>query len=233
MLPFSALACAAFTTSALAFPTPAEPLFTSRMVRRQSDSGSSSSCGEYVLQEPTQLQVSSYNDTSIALNLGLATGPDSRTQLLSLKETSGGLPLFDFQTCNYQGFTQGYSRNSGGSMGAPLEYWGRVVSNVTTGGKDLQTKCLTAIPASNFTEVKVNSFQLEECDETKKFQWFRLQEGLGGALLSYFPIKNESGYVYDGQTPDYFKVNLHPEGDAVEYVQFTTETTQEFVRFEQ
>ncbi|SNX86568.1 uncharacterized protein MEPE_05277 [Melanopsichium pennsylvanicum] len=238
-LTLSALFCAA--SAVVAFPTPSEPLFVSRMVKREVAhdasfpvaSAATSTCGDYALQEPQRLQVRSYNDSTVCY-LSVTPDASTSTQLLTaLPSSSGeqGAYEFDFQTCNYQGFTQGFSRNSGGSLGAPLEFWGRVVTNVTTTDDVTQTKCLAATPAQE--DEKTGTFNLEECNDTDTAQWFRLQEGTGGATVSYFPVKNETGYVYDGQTPTYFKVDLHPaEGNSVNSVRYSTDNSQQYVRFD-
>ncbi|SPO31346.1 uncharacterized protein UTRI_05849_B [Ustilago trichophora] len=241
ILTFSALVCAALTTSALAFPTPSEPLFISRMVRRQVlhddslpvASTSTSTCGDFALQEPQKLQVRSYNDSTTAYLS--VTADTTQTQLLAaIAPDSGeqGAYEFDFQTCNYQGFTQGFSRNKGGSMGAPLEFWGRVVTNVTSTDQASQTRCLVASTAQDSTDGRAGTFKLDECNDADSKQWFRLQEGIGGAVLSYFPVRNETGYVYDGQTPEYFKVDLHPQSNDVNAVEFTSDNSQQYVRFD-
>lgn len=240
-LTLSALVCAAFTASVAAFPTPSEPLFVSRMVRRQVlhddstpvASAAISTCGDFALQEPQKLEVRSYNDSTTAY---LSVTPDTtQTQLLTaIAPESGqqGAYEFDFQTCDYQGFTQGFSRNKGGSMGAPLEFWGRVVTNVSTTDEATETRCLAAAPSQESADGNSGVFKLEGCNDADSRQWFRLQEGIGGAVLSYFPVKNETGYVYDGQTPEYFKVDLHPEGSDVNAVEFTSDNSQQYVRFD-
>lgn len=116
-------------------------------------------------------------------------------------------------------------------MGAPLEFWGRVVTNVTSTNQASQTRCLVASPQDS-TNREAGTFKLDECNDADSKQWFRLQEGIGGAVLSYFPVRNETGYVYDGQIPEYFKVDLHPQGNGVNAVQFTSDNSQQYVRFD-
>ncbi len=113
-LTLSALLCAAFATSALAFPTPAEPFFVSRMVKRQvphDDSApvpfAASTCGQYALREPQKLQARSYNDSTTSF-LSVSVD-DTETPILNALPSSSGAEdafEFDFQTCNYTGFTQ-------------------------------------------------------------------------------------------------------------------------------
>lgn len=245
ILALSTLACAAsFATSVVAVPTPAEPFFVSRMVRRAvphddsapTPSNASSTCGEYALQEPQRLQVQSYNDTTTTYLFVGSSSLDEVKPVLAAVNPAGhpnGPAAFDFQTCNYQGFTQGFSRNSGGSMGAPIEYWGRVVSNVTLNPDYTGTTKELCLSATNATaDTKSGTFSFDECNDADSKQWFRLQEGLGGAVLSYFPVKNHTGYKYEGQTPEYFKVDLHPDFDHVNEVHFTSENTQQYVVFD-
>ncbi|KAJ1021577.1 hypothetical protein NDA16_003715 [Ustilago loliicola] len=236
ILTFSALVCAALSTSVAAFPTPSEPLFVSRMVKRQLlPPNPVSTCGDYALEEPQKLEVRSYNDSTTAY-LSVASDSAGPSLLTAINPASGsqGAYEFDFQTCNYQGFTQGYSRNSGGSMGAPLEFWGRVVTNVTITDEASERKCLSAQLNKTPETARVTSgtFQLENCNEADSKQWFRLQEGIGGATVSYFPMTNETGFKYNGETPEYFKVDLHPEGDKVNAVEFASENSYQYVRFE-
>lgn len=72
---------------------------------------------------------------------------------------------WNFQLCDAAGFTQRYSRNSGYSMGAPLEYWGRVVGNQTapTPPYEQVQKCLTASSEPN----RPGTFHLLDCDEVR------------------------------------------------------------------
>ncbi|CCF50409.1 hypothetical protein NDA11_003092 [Ustilago hordei] len=237
VLAFSTLVCAALTTSAIAFPTPSEPLFVSRMVKRQLlPPNPVSTCGDYALEEPQKLEVRSYNDSTTAY-FSVASNDAGPSILTAINPASGSQDAydFDFQTCNYQGFTQGYSRNSGGSMGAPLEFWGRVVTNVTkTTSEASERKCLSAQlnEASETARVMSGTFHLENCNEADSKQWFRLQEGIGGATVSYFPIKNETGFKYNGETPEYFQVDLHPDGDQVNAVEFTSQNSFQYVRFQ-
>lgn len=228
-LMFSALVCAALASSTFAAPTPVEPLFVSRMVKRDSVQDASSSCGNYVLSEPGKLQALSYNDSTSAY---LSVSTSSTSQILTALPSSSGVQGaydFDFQTCNYQGFTQGFSRNSGGSMGAPLEYWGRVTTNVTILDA-LEQKCLSALPSQdNQTQ---GEFELASCNDSDSKQWFRLQESLGGPVVTYFPVKNETGYVYTGQTPEYFSINLHPNDNDVNAVKYQAEYSEQYVMFD-
>ncbi|CDS01012.1 hypothetical protein [Sporisorium scitamineum] len=137
---------------------------------------------------------------------------------------------FNFQECDYQGFTQGYSRSEYGSQGAPLEYWGRVVANQTenTAPHALVQKCLTATPNENKT------FHLQECDETDPKQWFRLQESAFGTdYIDYIPVKNTTGYKYEGQTPEHWKIPIYADPNAynIDPVQYTKANTQQYVAF--
>lgn len=117
-------------------------------------------------------------------------------------------------------------------MGAPIEYWGRVVTNVTTSNETTSTQCVSAVLFQDTAANSTGMFQLSTCNDTDSKQWFRLQEGIGGATLSYFPVANETDYVYTGQTPEYFSVDLHPEGDDVNTVEFTSEDSQEYILFD-
>ncbi|GAC95314.1 hypothetical protein PHSY_002889 [Pseudozyma hubeiensis SY62] len=238
----STLLCAAsFATSVMAvptLPTPDEPFFVSRMVRRavpHDDSAATPShvadtCGRYALQKPQRLQVRSYNDsTTTYLYLGQGINDKTQSVLAAVNPAghSNGPAGFDFQTCDYQGFTQGYSRNEGGSMGAPIEYWGRVVTNLTLTGKPKKT-CLSA---STDDHTK-GHFIFTKCNDADAKQWFRLQEGIGGAALSYYPVRNHTGYKYEGQTPEYFKVDLHPNYNHINEVKYTKSNSQQYVLFD-
>lgn len=245
MFQLSTLVCAAaLATSAVAMPTPAEPLFVSRMVRRQILHDSSapvpsvatSTCGEYALQQPQKLQLRSYNDSASAYFS--VSDTNSQYLLTALAPTSGSQDAyeFDFQTCNYTGFTQGFSRNRGGSMGAPIEFWGRVVTNVTTtttaataaAEQTSQQKCLSASSAQDTS----GTFTLDSCNDADSKQWFRLQEGIGGAQLSYFPVQNHTGYQYNGQTPEFFQADLHPSSQDVNAVRYTQVDSYQYVLFD-
>lgn len=224
------LVCLVLASLATAAPTPEEPLFVSRMVRRQAEPASdqrlAAFCGEFALEEPQKLQVRSYNDSATAY-LGITPSASGTPELT----TSEDAALFDFQTCNTQGFTQGYTRNTGGSMGAPLEYWGRVVANVseTNSTNTQRSVCLTA---SATPPESTGSFSLASCDDQDPHQWFRLQEAIGSPSVSYFPLKNESGFEYTGQTPAYFAVDLHPQPSAKPVVQYSTADSDQYVIFD-
>lgn len=231
-------------SSVLAYPTPAEPFFVSRMVERPVSSSpfriaaTASTCGQFALREPQMLQVRSYNDSTTTY-LSVSDDDEGAPILTALPSTNGeqGAYDFDFQTCNNTGFTQGYSRNSGGSMGAPLEFFGRVVTNITTltsnGTASNQTSqhCLAASPLTANSTAQINRFTFGACNETDSAQWFRLQEGVGGAVLTYFPVRNTTGYVYTGQIPQYFKVDLHRHEKDLNAVEFQQEDSKQYVQF--
>lgn len=228
----SAFVGAALSVSVAAYPTPSEPLFISRMVKRDAatQDATSSSCGEYALQEPSTLQFQSYNGSNVGdIYLSQYLSDVSATTLtLTIADDPQGNPKFGFKTCNYQGFTQAYSRNSGGSMGAPLEFWGRVVTNTTSAdGNGTQEQCLSA---------HAGDFITANCNDTDSKQWFRLQEGLSGSVISYFPVQNETGYDYTGQTPYYFDELFQPPGGGqytnVPRIGYTSENTQKYIVFD-
>lgn len=186
-------------------PAP-EAQLVSRMIRRAESANET--CGDYVLDTPSSLQIYSQNttdETPLSLrSKTLAAAPLNATE---------GYSTFEFQSCSIQGFTQGYSRNTGGSLGAPIEYWGRVIS---------ESDCLTA-------KMSPARLRLAACNETDSSQWFRLQETLGGPVIDYFPLKNETGYTYEGETPFYFTANT--KADSPSPVTFRNTTTYRIIRF--
>ncbi|CDS01011.1 uncharacterized protein SPSC_01030 [Sporisorium scitamineum] len=228
IIALSSLVAAALTTSVAAMPTPSQPVFTSRMVRR--DVGSDT-CGKHALPEPQKLQLQYNNGTILADLTSIYLGGQDPGFIAVKPETfqEEEVIKFDFQTCDYQGFTQGYSRNAGGSMGAPLEYWDRVVANVTTSdGSDI-TKflCLSADVVGHTSGL----FNMKPCDDSDSRQWFRLQESFSSSL-SYFPIANTTDYKYDGQTPEYFDVFLPAIGGTqADLVQYQPTDSQQIVVF--
>lgn len=214
----------AFTTLAAAMPAPSQP-----RVKRQG------TCGAYLVQSE-KLKAQSNDGTDIAWLSYVSQGSERVLELTATSATEHNqvkAPAFSFQECDYQGFTQGYSRNEYGSQGAPLEYWGRVVNQIrnANGSPDgeLVTTCLSA---SN--TAKAGTFHFLECDETDSKQWFRLQQGsLGGDYLDYFPVKNTTGYKYEGQTPEKWHIPTYANPNAYhdDPVQYTAETTYQSVLF--
>ncbi|TKY88258.1 hypothetical protein EX895_002968 [Sporisorium graminicola] len=223
MVSLCALVSATLTTSVAAVPTPSLPIG-----RRQG------TCGAYLVQAE-KLKAQSDDGTDIAWLSYVSQGSDRVLELTATSATDHNqvkAPTLSFQECGYQGFTQGYSRNEHGSMGAPLEYWGRVVNHLEAANGDSGSELVqTCLSASNTG--KAGTFHFHECDETDSKQWFRMQESLGGNYIDYFPVKNTTGYKYDGQTPEKWQIPIYSDPHAYhdDPVQYTGETTYQYVLF--
>ncbi|PWN46986.1 hypothetical protein IE53DRAFT_390880 [Violaceomyces palustris] len=144
--------------------------------------GSDPPCQDYKLDRLLRAVEDKDNRTSfpvaVRYNL-LFVVPEQQQQL------ENQIRLFQFQTCNIMGFEQGQSRNYGGSMGAPIQYWGRVVAG---------SSCVQATSDGLFI--------LSPCDENRIQQWFRLSSSVDGEVVDYFPFRNQTmSYQYVGQTP--------------------------------
>jgi hypothetical protein len=101
--------------------------------------------------------------------------------------------IVNFFDCDFDfmGYTQGSSRNSGGSMGAPLEYFGHVTRPGDT------AYCLTATPS----DPALFRFQLcsYEDDDIQLSQWFARQiQANGNQVVAFVGAKNSTSQVYNG-----------------------------------
>lgn len=141
--------------------------------------------------------------TSKALLKYIDNGDNSRVQGIVLAEgtlsvsgneegnTAINVEFFD---CDSFGYTQGSSRNSGGSMGAPLEYFGQVRQESGTGSTPY---CLTATPSDP------SLFRFQPCsfadDDTQLQQLFTRQiEANGDQLVGFIGQKNTTSTPYNG-----------------------------------
>lgn len=103
--------------------------------------------------------------------------------------------VVQFEQCNFDGYNyvQGSSRNAGGSMGAPLENFGRVTKG---------SSCLTA----STTDVEANgnnAFRFNRCstkdDQIRLQQFFTYQVTATGSIdIGYIGAKNDSQNPYKG-----------------------------------
>ena len=100
-----------------------------------------------------------------------------------------------FEQCNFDGYNyqQGSSRNSGGSMGAPLEYFGRV-----TKGSECLTASTTDVGANGNNAFRFNPCSTED-DQIRLQQFFTYQITATGSVdIGYIGAKNDSQKPYQG-----------------------------------
>lgn len=104
--------------------------------------------------------------------------------------------IAQFEQCDFDGYNykQGSSRNSGGSMGAPIEYFGRV-----TRGSDCLTASTTDVSAYNGN----NAFRYNPCstkdDEIRLAQFFTYQISATGSIdIGFVGAKNTTQKSYKG-----------------------------------
>lgn len=150
---------------------------------------SRSECGCTAYGEPGLLKL---KDTNGHINgTVLAEGTFSASE----SEKGNTVLTVQFEQCNFDDYNyqQGSSRNSGGSMGAPLEYFGRV-----TKGSD----CLTASTTDPETNGN-NAFRFNPCskqdDQTRLEQFFTYQVIADGSIdIGYVGAKNDSQKPYQG-----------------------------------
>ncbi|PWN33426.1 uncharacterized protein FA14DRAFT_161284 [Meira miltonrushii] len=102
--------------------------------------------------------------------------------------------ITQFEQCDFDGYNyqQGSSRNSGGSMGAPIEYFGRV-----TRGSDCLTASTTDIGADG------NAFRYNPCstedDEIRLKQFFTYQISATESIdIGFVGAKNDTQNPYKG-----------------------------------
>ncbi|PWN33425.1 uncharacterized protein FA14DRAFT_62128 [Meira miltonrushii] len=99
-----------------------------------------------------------------------------------------------FEDCTFPGYgyTQGSSRNSHGSMGAPVEFFGIVKH---------QDKCLTA-STTDIEPDAINFFRFQNCsiedDNLRLRQFFAYQIGSQVPDIAFVGAKNTTEKVYKG-----------------------------------
>ncbi len=113
-------------------------------------------------------------------------------------------------------------------MGAPLEFWGRVVTNTTSAdGNGTQEQCL--VPHAG-------DFITANCNDTDSKQWFRLQEGLvDPSSLTSQSKTRQATTTLDRRLTTSIELFQPPGGGKytnVPRIGYTSENTQKYIVFD-